>query len=225
METLALAFDIERTGTTCVNGDTIAIGACVVDEKFRVLDKFLTLGYNPRDPDAKMEPLRWTSFWVKNQDTLAKLECDDSLPKAQRQERMIRDFHNFRKKWEIKCAKTNRKLALCSDNNVFDGGFINAMMAQYLPDQHPIPFSAVEPQEYAPFWETHAMQRGLLMTVDPLFDSDWGVWDRIQEIYDVPAQGVVADHMPDNDAHDIAFQFQVLRAIQRGVIGRRPNNR
>lgn len=109
-----------------------------------------------------------------------------------------------------------------TDNNVFDGGLVNELIKKYL-DVEPIPYSASEPQEYKPFWETFSQQKGLLAAVDPSFKSDWGLTDRIFQLYDVQKPSVNHDHNPVNDAYTIAYDQQVLFGIRDGRIRKRLN--
>ena len=82
----------------------------------------------------------------------------------------------------------------------------------------PIPYSASEKQEYCPFWETFSQQKGLLLSVDPTFKSDWGLTNRIFELYDIGKPNVAHDHNPANDAYTIAYDQQVLFGIRDGRI-------
>ena len=113
---------------------------------------------------------------------------------------------------------------LITDNNVFDGGFINLMIFNHLPKVMPIPYSASSPQEYSTFFETTSQQRNLLMMVDLTFkpDSLWGLSARIFELYDVPPCPVKHTHLPDEDAFTIAYDQQILHGIHAGIYKLKP---
>jgi len=216
---IVLAFDIERSGPR-LEHDTIAIGACVLDWTFKELDRLCLLGYFPK-PDAcgqqtEFDPKTWEEFWSKHQDTLTALTYTGTKTKKAREEEIVEQVQAFRRKWELNAEKNNLKLEVCTDNNVFDGGFINCLLFEY-SKQLPFPYSTQG--EYRPFWETHSQQRGLLMAVDPGFKQDWGYSQRINELYDIPAvMEKPHDHNPANDAYTIAFDQQVLLHIRDGQI-------
>lgn len=58
------------------------------------------------------------------------------------------------------------------------------------------------------------------MAVDPYFKSDWGLTNRIFELYDVERPSINHDHNPANDACTIAYDQQVLFGIRDGRIKR-----
>lgn len=215
-----LAFDIEATGSRSDNGDIIAIGASVVDSAFNEWGNLNVRGYIPGE--TIFEERCKIEFWDKHPEKLKSFIYEGELTRRERQADMIRQFQGFRFHCEKAAAHEGKKLELCSDNNVFDGGFINEYITKYTrPDEYlPIPYNASE-KKYKPFWETHAQQRGLLMAVDPDFKGDWGLSKRIAELYDVPECPVSHDHDPANDARTIAHEQQVLLAIRDGRIKRR----
>lgn len=219
-EVWVLAFDIETTGSRPDNGDIIAIGACVMNSQFEKLSGLFLKGYFPAE--TVFEKRCKEEFWDKNIATLKHLTYDGPLGREERKKEMICEFQGFRSFWEKKADSEGIKFALCSDNNVFDGGFINDYIWTYTSTNLclPIPYRASD-QKYAPFWETHAQQRGLLMAADPEFKGDWGLTKRIAELYEVPECPVLHDHDPSNDAYTIAFEQQVLLGIRDGRIKRR----
>ena len=216
MHTLVLAFDIERSGGTDKH-DTIAIGASIVNDHFVELDSLFLKGYFPSD--TVFEQRCWDEFWSKNQDKLEMFAYNGDLCKQEREAEMINSFQAFRLKWETFCKENNCKLELVSDNNVYDGGFINQLIFDYLPLMLPIPYNTQ--QKYKSFWETHSEQRGLLMGIDPEFKHDWGLTKRIGELFNVPTMLKSHDHNPANDAYTIAFEQQVMLGIRDGRISRR----
>lgn len=225
MSCIVLAFDIERAGATA-EYDTIAIGASVVDENLKELDRLFLPGYIKNV--TKFEPRCWDEFWSKNLDQLELIkyersECGSELERSECgedneavQKEMIENFQEFRAKWELRAKASGAKFQIVSDNNVFDGGFINNMIFKHLPGTLPLPYTASFPQEYSSFFETHSQQKGLLTAVDPEFKSDWGLSKRISELYNVPECTVVHDHHPCNDAYTIAYEQHVLNGIRDG---------
>ena len=230
-----LAFDIEKSGATD-KYPIIGIGASVVNQDFKELERLFLPGYFPGQ--TPFESRCWDEFWNTHQEQLNMLEYKGPKPMAERQVDMIKVFQYFRKKWEEKCKQYGTKLEIVSDNNVFDGGFINKMIHDHLPDTFPLPYSATRKQEgtqmYQPFFETFSQQRGLLLAVDPeyVLNNDWGYGDRIKELYNVPevpthtnvlgqSVKVEHDHNPANDAYTIACDQQILFKIASGEITRK----
>ena len=216
MGELVLAFDIEHSGV-----ETFAIGASVVNNKFEELDRFYIGIYHSKE--TKFSDRCWDTFWSKHQDVLATLKYKGTeVTKEDREKEMIIGFQEFRKKWETEATKTNKKLILVTDNNVFDGGLVNELIKNYLPNTEPIPYSASVnkegSQEYNPFWETFSQQKGLLAAVDHSFNSNWGLSDRIFELYDIKKPEIEHDHNPANDAYTIAYDQQILFNIRDNQI-------
>lgn len=225
IEMIVLAFDIERSGANSARGKkpnhTIAIGASVVSDEFKELDNLFLPMYLP--DLVEFEPRCWDEFWSKNTAVLEQLKYagEDVNLREEVESEAIKEFQAFRAKWETYADEHNMGFELASDNNVFDGGFINELINTYTLDL-PIPYTAsTAGQKYRPFWETHAQQRGLLMSVDPAFNANWGLTKRIAELYDVPDMVKFHDHLPHHDAYTIAFEQQVLLGIRDGRIKRR----
>lgn len=211
MTSLTLAFDIERAGATS-EYDTIGIGASVVDSNLDELDKLFLPGYMGKE-NTKFEERCWDEFWSKHEEKLELLRYNGNSSREERQKEMISEFQEFRRKWEKIAAERDLKLELISDNNIFDGGFINNMIMKYLPEEMPIPYNAGD-KKYSCFWETHSEQKGLLAVVDPQFDKNWGFFQRIKELYSLPAMKCDPDHNPTNDARSIATEHQVFLGIR-----------
>ncbi len=199
---LVLAFDIERSGATN-KYDTIGIGASVVDTNLHELDSLFLPGYFEKD--TIFESRCWNEFWSKNLDALNLLKYTGTKNKKERELEMITHFQTFRKKWP--------DAELVSDNNVFDGGFINDLIFNYLDDNMPIPYKN---NQYSSFWETHSQQRGLLMIVDPEYKGDYDFSKRIAKLYNIPDPQKQHDHNPANDAYTIAYDQQILLGIRDG---------
>lgn len=158
---------------------------------------------------------------------LAKLAYTGPLSFSNRQKEMIVAFQEFRKKWESWAQTNGYEYELCTDNNVFDGGFINRMIADYVPEYHPIPYATLpcdSKPDYCAFWETHSMQRGILFIANPSYKGNWGYSDRIKQIYEIPTEIAEKvnryshDHLPHHDAYSIACDLHILHAIRKGEI-------
>lgn len=212
---LVLAFDIERSGGFS-HHDTIALGASVVNDKMEELDRYFFNCYLKNE--TVFEKRCWDEFWSNHQDILKTLEYTGPKTKSELEHEMISGFQEFRKKWEKYAEDNDMILALVSDNNVYDGGFVNELICKYLSDTYmPIPYSAYR-KEYNPFYETHSQQVGLLYATDPSHKSYWGVTKRIRELYsNIPECKKFHDHNPANDAYTIAFDQQVLFGIRNGI--------
>lgn len=215
-ETLVLAFDIERSGGTSEH-DTLAIGASVVDSELRELDHLFLPAYFPGE--TRFESRCYREFWSKNLDILAQLQYKGPKSREEREAEMIIEFMQFRNKWEQHCEQHGKKLELVTDNNVYDGGFINLLIYKHLPSQLPIPYSTTG--KYSPFFETHSQQRGLLLALDPNFKSDWGLSARLEQLFALPSPSEKHDHLPHHDACTIAFEQQILHGIRAGKYQRR----
>lgn len=215
--TYTLAFDIERAGATD-QYDTIGIGCSVVDNNFNELDSLFLAGYFPKE--TKFETRCWDQFWSKNQETLKLLEYTGGLNYQQRQSEMTLLFQEFRKKWERIAKEEGHDLNLVSDNNVYDGGFMNLMINKYIPDVLPIPYTATT-QEYESFFETTSELKGLLSAVNPNFKGEWGLLKKVGELYDLPVSKKQHNHNPADDAYTVAFEHQIVLGIRDGKIKRK----
>lgn len=217
----ALAFDIERSGAASHTGEIIGLGASVVGPDFIEVDRLFCPAYHPGQ--TMFEPRCKAEFWDKNPEALEILKYSGPLTPEENRADMIMKFQAFRGKWEVLIEAKGAKLVLCSDNNVYDGGFVNELLMRHMQSQLPIPYSAAK-GEYSPFWETFSQQRGLLMAVDPDFVSDWGLSRRIAELFDLPKKAkALMPHHPTDDAYEIAYDQQVLHGIRARNIGRRQN--
>jgi len=220
MSEIVLAFDIEYSGY-----EVIAIGASVVDTNFMELDNFFFGNYIA--DVTQFEHRCWDEFWSKNEDVLniIKYKGNKTDSKEKRAFEMINSFQEFRAKWENLSQEMNKKLVLVTDNNIFDGGLINQLIKKYLPNTEGIPYSASRDennkQKYQPFWETFSQQKGLLMAVKPELNCDWGLTDKIFELYAIDKPLVNHDHNPANDAYTIAYDQQVLFGIRDGRINKK----
>jgi hypothetical protein len=208
MSKLVLAFDIERSGATSVY-DTIAIGACVLNENYEKLDSYFCNCYFPES--TKFEKRCYDEFWSKHLDVLESFVYTGDKTKYAREYEMIRGFQDFRIKWEVYAKENNFELFLCSDNNLYDGGFVNELIYTHLQNVLPIPYTAAK-QEYETFFETTSMQKGLLLTHG--ISIDWGLFKEIKNLYYVPELAICHDHNPVNDAYTIAFEMMIMLNIQ-----------
>lgn len=153
---IVLAFDIERSGATG-EYETLAIGASVVDNEYKELDRYYCNCYFPKE--TKFEPRCWDQFWSKNLDALEYIKYTGDKTKTEREREMIEGFQNFRAKWEKYAEDNKQEYYLVSDNNVYDGGFINELIYKYMPETLPIPYYASN-KSYESFFESHSMAKG-----------------------------------------------------------------
>ncbi len=137
---------------------------------------------------------------------------------------MITKFVRFVEEWEINASEETFRLERVNDNSPFDVNFLNSLILEYT-NRKPFPYTMIDPQEYSTLLETHSMTKGFLMMHGASFargsefvDKDWGMWETVEKIWDVGQCEVPHDHMPHNDAHTIAWEFQKLAAISRGEI-------
>ena len=122
---IVLAFDIERSGGTA-EYETIGIGASVVSSELEELDSIFLPNYYPGI--TKFEPKCWNEFWCKFPEKLEILKYDGPLSSQEREKEVITKFQEFRKKWEIYAKENGFSYYIVSDNNIYDGGFINDMI-------------------------------------------------------------------------------------------------
>lgn len=211
---LALAFDIERSGGRTEH-DTFALGASVIDEDFNELDRFERRIYV--ESDVNFEKRCYEEFWSKFPDTLNSLKyTGESKSKDEREKEMILSFQEFRAKWEQYANDNQMELILFSDNNVYDGGYVNELICKYT-EQLPIPYTA-KSQKYDSFYETGSMFAGIISVVDPSYPKTWSYGARVKELYDVPQMKREHNHTPADDAYTIAFDAQIVTGIRRGKI-------
>lgn len=223
---LVLAFDIERSGGRRCD-HIIGIGASVVDENGEELDSFCARGPFPQH--NTFEPRCWDEFWSKEEEKLTELKTASAYEFMVSTVRSwgkfaVGRFQTFRATWEKKARSNGWKLELVSDNNVYDGGFVNMAIES---DILGIPYTASEidgSQQYASFWETHSEQRGLLMAIDPEFkENSSGHSQRIEELFDCSSLPEKYDHddNPAHNAYSIAREQQILLGIRDGRIRRK----
>lgn len=209
-KTVVITVDIERSGRKSYTGQIIGMAWCAVNEKLEVLDSGFYGAYFPGETlfgdSCKVE------FWDEHPKKLAALKYDGELNQAQRLNEIVTAFQAFRAKWEKLAKEAGFALELVSDNNVYDGGFVNELIMTRTTDM-PIPYRASD-GEYSTFWETHSMQRGLLMAAAPEFDGVWGLSEKVQEVYGLPPSPWKHDHNPLNDALSIAYDAHVLLRIR-----------
>lgn len=211
--TLCLAFDIERSGPLETN-QTIAVGACVMDASFNVLDTMLFCNYFPTED--VFEDTCWQNFWISRQPLLRSFVYGGSKTRDERTAEMIITFQKFRSKWEIYCHRHHLKMVLVSDNVLFDGGQLNTLIARFT-DDHPLHYTVTK-QLYSPVVCVYDMLKGFLLATSPEQADIRNVWKCITAAYTVPPSPVANDHNPRNDATFIAFQYQVFMAISRKEI-------
>lgn len=211
-----LAFDVEHSGH-----EIIAIGASAVKtDNYKTFDLIESYFCGIYDENlTKFSERCYDEFWSKNLSILETLKYKGIYEtKEDRERELITGFQKFRAEMEEMAAYHKKKLVLTSDNNVFDGGIVNELIKKYLKCE-PIPFTA-STQEYSSFFETFSQQKGLLSVVDSNFKSDWGLSNRIFELYDIDKSKIKYnhDHNSVNDAYTIAVDQLILFGIRDGKI-------
>jgi hypothetical protein len=202
-----LAFDIERSGATN-QYDTIALGACVVDSNFTCLDTYFCNCYFPKE--TVFEPRCMEQFWSTKTEILNSFIYTGTKTKLEREKEMIEGFQAFRAKWEEYASVNKLNYYLTSDNNVYDGGFVNELIYKHMPNVLPIPYSAGK-QEYETFFESHSMLKGFLLSKNNSNEfGDWGLSDLIYKNKLMNKCPIQQDHNPVNDAYVIAYETQGL---------------
>ncbi len=209
-----IAFDIERSGATA-EFETIAIGATVLGENYRVLASYLGTSYVPGE--TKFEKRCNDEFWSKHMDILEKLRNDKPSPYAQKQKEMIVGFVEFVKNWELTAAERKIKLYKVCDNSSFDVHFLNMLIHEHYDNKMlPFPYNFYT-QQYDALWETTSMAKGFLLAVDPnTIHKQWGFTKILQKLYSLPICPVAHDHLPFHDAQCIAYDFVSLMGISAG---------
>lgn len=205
-----LAFDIERYGATS-EYNTLAIGAVVMDTNFCVKDCIRICGYMY---ECKFEPRCWEEFWSNKQHILQQLKYDGHETADERQVSMIDEFQRFRRKWELKAHDLGYELHLVSDHPLYDGGFLNEMIQKYRPDL-PMPFSALKPHSYMGITDVDSMVQGIL------YATDLPNFDKLYLDYNVPKPCKITEHLPDDDAYSIAYDYCVCLKIKNKKLKRK----
>lgn len=194
MAKIVLAFDIETSGP---HHDLLGIGASVVDNKYNEIDSIFLPCYieNETNFDKKC----YDEFWSKNLNILEKLKVSGSRESVEK--KIIKNFQEFRFKYN--------DAELVSDNPVFDGGFMNRLIAKYYPNDYVLPYD--KNGNYRHLFDVHSQQRGLLFSLDPKFalDNIFGYTKKIRELLNVNIERD-HDHNPVNDAYNIACDQQIL---------------
>jgi len=212
-----VGFDIETSGSFFGLHKVIAVGMCAIGDDFNIIDSIRFDCYLP--DQCLFEQRTWDEFWSKYSKILDGFRYTGKLKQAEKVEKwMVEEFQKFRSKMEQHAKDIGAKYYFVSDNKIFDGGFMNALIGKHTSDM-PLPYTASTSQ-YSSFFETHSMQKGFLLAIDPNFDPDIksGFTNRIAELYDVPPPLKEHDHNPENDAYSIAYDFAVMMAIREGKI-------
>lgn len=207
---LILAFDIEKAGQRA-SDPILALGAIVMDQNFNEIDSLFLPCYFPND--TKFDQKCWDEFWSTKSDLLNKIKYEGPMTQHDRIRDVIKSFQEFRARWETFALRNNIDYYFVSDTNVNDAEAINQAIHNYFPDDMPIPFSASK-KEYSDFINVSDFQRGFLMAIDPNFNGQWGMTQRIIDLFEVPPRARKVDHNPVNDAYGIAYDFNVLLGIK-----------
>jgi hypothetical protein len=219
---ITLAIDIEMYGARFKEHGVMAIGVSVLNENFELLDSFLCSIHKPSE--ATYEQRCWDEFWTKDgSPVLKKLEIKSSLSRNEREKNMIFDLIEFRKKWEGICEKNRWELHIVTDNPTFDTGIgISNLMEKHLSEDLKTFIYRPSDGKYNTIWDTNSMIRGYLLGVDPEFTkgAKWGFSKRLRELVgdNAPSITVEHDHLPNNDAYNIAYDYNLLLGLMNGKI-------
>lgn len=211
-----IGFDIETSGPRYDN-DIIALGMAVRDENGREIDRLLVKNYFPNE--TNFEKKCWDEFWSKRTSLLKTFKYKGTLDKEANTKRLINEFINFRKKYESIAQERGIEILLVTDNKLFDGGFINYLITKYT-NENTLPCSALT-GEYCQMIETTSAVCGLIKFIDKTDKNNWGVYKRLNELYNLPRCDVSHNHQPDNDASVIAHNMYLLDQISLGKIKKR----
>jgi len=212
---IVIAFDVEAAGAR-TNYTTFAIGVSVVNEKLDEIESGRWTCYEKES--IKFEERCWTEFWANKQNILELLINDDNLTFDDKERNMIQEFVKFVKKWQLDAFQKNYDLFIVSDNKIFDGERINALIMKYFPedDLMPLPYN-FNNKEYSSFWETHSMQKGFLMALSSKYiDTNWGFSNEMEQLFTVPSTIRKPTHLPEDDAYTIARDMQILLGVAEG---------
>lgn len=236
-------------------GNILAIGVNVVDKDLKSLDKLFLPMYVPTYPVEKgfKDKRTYEEYWLE-QNQLPRLKefeykgpwimnttakdgtkevmnfenFSSELKREIIEEISIIKFQEFRSKWEKKCKEEGKELKLVSDNNVFDGAFINLLIQKYIPEDYPIPYTASKnesekskklEQNYASFDKTGSMKKGVLAVLlsEELEKQNEKKSKNLHDFFDLPkGEDIKHDHHPVNDAYTIARDAQYIYGIRDG---------
>jgi len=236
-ECIVVAVDIETSGALAEN-NVIGVGVSVVDDDCVELAGRAWGCYFPhrtgklqtardlahRQYHTVFEERCARDFWSTPgpAGALVDLAYTGPLGVLERHEQVIRALYAFIQVWEEWALHRGFEFEVVSDNPSFDIGLLNTWMRSYMGDTFPLPYSTLGEYSYRACLDTTSLKRGLLMAVDPAWDSNWGCTKRIAQLYMCPpTRGKAHNHNPQNDAYTIAYDRQVLRGIRRGTIARR----
>lgn len=201
-----MAFDFERAGRKD-DSDVIGFGASVVGEDFRQKESLFCPMLRA---DTVFQKACWDGFWADKPDVLEKLYYKGSLPKEELEHDTLRKFHELRIKWEVRAAEEKTSLEILSDNMLFDGHILNSWYTKYMPDTHPLPYTASKGTYSGDMWETDSMLRGMLIGMGYKVESPWGLTEAARLAIKAPEPEFKATHLPHEDAYSIAYDGQLV---------------
>lgn len=219
-KTLFCAFDVETSGQNFVKHSIIAIGASCIDETgqelFHLFIPLLT-------QSIVFEDKTWNEFWQYHQDKLENFKYTGSNKDDMVKAEGIKTFQTFRRNVEKYAYENDYKLVFCSDNPVFDGGFINYYINMYTNDL-PIPYTASKlifsdqfkklEQSYSSFHDVESFQRALLMSIGSTLDvGNKSIYIAKNWSSVLPTKQKQHDHHPSNDAYTIAYDMLAVHVI------------
>lgn len=214
-----MALDFEKLGRTRKYG-VCGFGASVVGPDFKQLDKLFC---PMKIKGAVFQTSCYESFWKDKKDLMKQLEYlgDEKNTQDDVEREAFEQFHKFRLKWEAKAKQDGAILEVVSDNMIYDGAILNDWYGKYMPDAHPMPYTATDGEYSGHVWETDSMLRGLLIGAGVYHPSPWGLTDAVRNMFDVPKPEIEHTHLPHEDAYSIAFDHQIVLGVMNGTVKKR----
>ncbi len=146
---------------------------------------------------------------------------------------MYKGFVEFRNGWLEAAKRAGVPLKLCTDNGLFDGGWLMALAAgaTWCLNAHaPLPmpnYAALDNdgncRKYLSVHDSCASLKGfvaglhLALDIDPA-DAHPDALSALRALApDLPAPAHAHDHSPDNDAYTIAYSYLAREGVARGI--------
>lgn len=209
---IIMGFDIARTGMYSRN-QTIAISACVINDKGIELDHYSQVNWRPDETISKT---------FANPNLLKRLTYTGPLDIESQERYMVLEFQNFRRKWESIAFEKKEKLILCSNNCTYNCRFISELLEKHSPNELPIPYTATHPQIYGSCWDTNSMQKAVVLThrqFKHYRDMDFGLSNVIEEYFsEFPNhddKNTLPSGIPDTTARGSAIEFLLVYLISK----------
>jgi hypothetical protein len=197
MQTVILAIDIETTGPNFVKNGIISIGYCAgyLDGNV-ILKNRISLDISCKEFDSNCE----NNFWKEHQALLKTLK-KESVGIIKGLTKFISDIDDLDSKYN---------LIIISDFPLYDIGFINYYLAQYI-NRAPLQHKFGDTKNYRPIYDTDGYSRGLLHLK---YDSVWVYDSDVSNLLGFQIDKNLYTHLPDEDAYYIyRFHTNVIAKV------------